>query len=96
MRRDGRLLAAMALFAAALVAGGVQAWIAALYIHAAVLGNWTGFAETFSVEAPPSGPEVFCFDYCAPELPFLIGWIGIAAFSLGWIVLAYAWWKPRV
>lgn len=96
MRRDRRLLLAMLSFAASLIAWATQAWITKLYIDAAVLGGWEWFAETFSVEAPPSGPEVYCFDYCAPELPFLFGWVGVAAFALGWIMLAYAWWKPRI
>lgn len=95
MRRDRRLLFATCLFAASLIAGVIQAWITKLYIDAAVLGNWAWFAETFSVDAP-SGPELFCFDYCAPELPFLFGWVGLTAFSIGWITLAYAWWKPRI
>ena len=95
MRRDVRLLVAMFLFAVSLMAGGVQAWITALYIDAAVMGDWTWFAETFSVEAPASGPNTFCLDYCAADFPFIAGWIGIGAFVLGWIMLAYAWWKPR-
>ena len=95
MRRDRRLLIAMLLFAIALVACAVQAQITALYIDSAVLGGWTWFARTFSVEVPGSGPSEYCFDYCAPPLPFLAGWISLASFVLGWAVLAYAWWSPR-
>ena len=96
MRRDRRLLLAMLLFAASLILGAIQAWITKLYIEAAVLGRWERFAETFNVEAPASGPELFCFDYCAPELPFQFGWAGLAAFSAGGIMLAHAWWKPSI
>ena len=95
MTRDRRLLIAMLLFAGSLTAWAVQVWITALYINASIMGNWTWFADTFSLEAPATGPNEFCFDSCAPNLPFVAGWIGIGAFLAGWIVLAYAWWKPR-
>jgi hypothetical protein len=95
MRRDRRLLIAMLLFFGSLVAGLVQAFILRAYVAAAVLGDWTYFADTFSVGAPASGPDGFCFDYCAPDLPFVSGWTGIASFLAGLILLAYAWWKPR-
>ena len=94
MRRDRRLLAAMLLFAGSLVAWAVQVWITALYIDASIMGDWTWFAETFSVKAPARGPDVFCLDYCAPNLPFVAGWIGLVAFLAGWIMLANAWRKP--
>ena len=95
MRRDRRLLIAMLLFMVSLIAWTIQAFIVRAYVFHAVMGGWEQFASTFGVAAPPSGPNVFCFDYCAPKLPFAAGWIGIAAFSIGWIMLAYAWWKPR-
>jgi hypothetical protein len=95
MRRDKRLLVALLSFLTALVACAVQVEITALYIDAAVLGGWTWFAKTFSVEVPGSGPGEFCFDYCAPALPFFAGWIALAGFLFGWVVLFHAWWSPR-
>ena len=95
MKRDRRLLIALMIFVISLVACVVQAWVTALYIDAAVTGNWTWFARTFSVAAPASAPEVFCFDHCAPEIPFLAGWVSIAAFTAACAMLAHAWWKPR-
>ncbi|MXP29611.1 hypothetical protein GRI58_12370 [Porphyrobacter algicida] len=95
MRRDRRLLFAMVLFSISLIAGAIQAWIVQAYIYHAIMGSWEQFAEFFGVEAPTSGPNAFCFDYCAPKLPFAAGWIAITAFVIGWITLAYAWWKPR-
>jgi len=96
MKRDVRLLIAMLLLGASLISWAVQAWIVQSYIFTAVMGQgWDHFAEFFGVEAPASGPDVFCFGYCAPELPFMAGWIGISAFLAGWATLAYAWWKPR-
>ena len=95
MRRDRRLLIALLLFAASLAAWAIQIWITRLYIDAAVFGDWTWFAASFSVEAPASGPTKFCFDYCAPKLPFAAGWIGIVAFLAGSVMLAHAWWKSR-
>lgn len=59
------------------------------------MGNWAHFAETFSVEAPASGPNTYCFDYYAPDLPFIAGWFGIAAFVGGLIMVALAWWTPK-
>jgi len=91
MKRDNRLLIVMLLFAVSLISLAIQAVIVNIYVSAAVLGNWTYFAETFSVNPPGK----FCLDYCAPHLPFVMGWIGIAAFVIGWIILARVWWKPR-
>ena len=96
MRRDTRLLIALLLFLASVVSWVVQAWIVQAYIFAAVMGGWDQFAEFFSVNPPASGPNEFCFDFCAPELPFAAGWIGLCAFLVGWILVAYAWWKPRL
>lgn len=95
MRRDRRLLIAMLLFITAMVACAVQVQITSLYIDAAVLGGWTWFTKTFSVEMPGSNTGQVCFDYCAPALPMFAGWIALAAFVLGWATLAYAWWSPR-
>ena len=53
--------------------------------------GWSGFADRYHVEAP--GP--YCLDYCAPELPFLAGTIGISSFGLGLLVLAYSWLEPK-
>ncbi len=95
MRRDKRLLIAMLLFAGSFVAWTVQVWITALYIEASIWGDWTWFAETFFVVAPARGPDVYCFDRCAPTLPFVAGWIGIGTFLSGLIMLTFAWWKPK-
>jgi hypothetical protein len=95
MRRDRRLLIAMLLFAGSFTAWAVQVWITALYIDASIWGDWTWFAEAFSVEAPARGPNDYCFGRCAPNLPFVAGWIGIGAFLAGSIMLVNAWWKPR-
>lgn len=95
MRRDRRLLIAMLLFAGSLTACAIQIWITALYIDASMMGHWAWFAETFGVSAPASGPNVFCFDSCAPDLPFAAGWIAVCTFLAGWVMLANAWCKPR-
>lgn len=95
MRRDRRLLIAMLLLITAAIAGLVQAWVIRLYINAAILDHWVWFAETFGVEAPASGPDKFCFDYCAPHLPFLAGWISVAAFFTSLLAVTLAWWKPK-
>lgn len=91
MRRDRRLSVAMLLFLASAIAWAYQAWVVEAYIYFAVMGGWEQFADFFGVEAPAS----VCFDYCAPELPFAAGWIAIAAFVAGWVILAYAWWTSR-
>ena len=98
MNRDMRLLIAMLLFAGALIAGLVQAVIASLYIWSIVMDGGAGFAELFSVEFPREEAMrdgMVCFDFCAPALPLVAGWIGIAAFLGGWFILAHAWWKPK-
>ena len=93
--RDSRLIVALILLLISLLCALIQAWILNLYIDAAVSGNWAYFSETFSVEAPASGPNDFCFDHCVADLPFVAGWIGIVSFLLGVAVLAYSWWTPR-
>lgn len=85
----------MLLLVSAAIAGLVQAWIVHLYLDAAVRRQWTWFADTFGVPAPATGPEIFCFDYCAPPLPFLAGWIGIASFAAGLATLALAWSRSK-
>jgi len=86
---------ALLLFLIALVAGIIQAWIVNLYIVAAVMGqqHWDQFTDFFGVD-PVVEPNQVCFDYCAPSLPFVAGWIGIASFLVGSILVAFAWWKP--
>ena len=71
----------MLLFAGSLIAFALQAAITASYIEAAVIGNWTWFGDAFSIEVPGSDPNKVCFDYCAPKLPFLIGWIGAVSLT---------------
>lgn len=95
MNRDRRLLAAMLFFLVALSALLVQAWVVRLYLNAAIMGNWSWFGSKFHVAIPPFGPNKFCFDYCAPDLPFVAGWIGIASFIFGLLLLCLAWWKPK-
>jgi hypothetical protein len=94
VKRDRRLGAAIALMVISAVALLVQAWIVVLYVNAAVMGNWEYFSWMFSV-APPAGPNQVCFDFCAAELPFLAGWVGIGSFLSGLVLLVFAWWKPR-
>lgn len=91
MQRDRRLLAALFLFMVALVAGIIQAWIVNAYVRSAIRGVWEPFADAFGVTAPAK----FCLDYCAPELPFVAGWVAIAAFISGLITLAFTWWTPK-
>jgi hypothetical protein len=95
MTRDRRLLIALLLFSTALIAGLIQSWIVRLYLNAAIMGHWTWFADTFGVPAPARGPDIFCFDYCAPRLPFLAGWIGITSFVAELVLLALAWWRSK-
>lgn len=94
-KRDIRLLIALLLFSLAAIAGLVQSWVLLLYIESIIARDWTYFSNKFSVEAPASGPDVFCFGRCVAELPFLAGWIGLVAFILGMALLAYCWCKPR-
>ncbi|WP_427964229.1 hypothetical protein [Altererythrobacter sp.] len=96
MKRDRRLLIALLLFLAATVAAIIQSWIVSMYIVAAVMGGgyWDQFIEFFGLE-PITGPNQACFDYCAPTLPFIAGWIAIGGFVIGCILVAHAWWKPE-
>lgn len=92
--RDRRLLISVALFVISFLSLACQSIILRLYINAAVMGDWTYFSRKFSV-APPHGPNQACFDYCASELPFMWGWIGIVSFAVGVGLVIYSWWKPR-
>jgi hypothetical protein len=97
LRRDRRLLLALILFSAALVAGIIQAWIIRLYITAAVMGGgdyWDHFVGVFGGRSVANRPNSFCFDYCAPALPFIAGWIAISAFVGGVFAVLLAWLKP--
>ena len=86
----------MAFFLIALIALSVQAVIVSHYIYSSVLDhNWESFVAFYGVEAPAKGPNVFCFDYCAPKLPFLAGWTSIGCFLAGLISLGVIWWKPK-
>lgn len=95
-RRDGRVLMAIVAFLISFISLTLQAWILSLYIDAIIFNNWDFFSKTFSVSPPASGPNVYCLDRCVAELPFISGWIGIASFLLGWMVLVYSWWKPKL
>ena len=97
MGRDKRLLVALILFSIALGAGLIQAWIIRHYITAAVMGGeyWDEFVSVFGGEAPARGPNIFCFDYCAPDLPFIAGWAALSAFLGGAFFVLLAWWKPN-
>jgi len=90
MARDKRLLAASVALTGSAVAGIVQAVIMQAYVYAAVMGNWSHFAKTFGVQAPAQ----YCLDYCAADLPFTAGWIGITCFLLGLALVLRCWLKP--
>lgn len=94
MARDKRLLVAIWAFIGSAVAALVQAGIVRSYLHAAVMDNWSDFSAFFGVKPPPAGPDKYCLDYCAAELPFLAGWIGMALFLLGFAMLCWSWFRP--
>lgn len=94
--RDGRLSLALLLFVVCGVSVLIQAWIVAVYIGAAIAGDWAFFFETFPFAAPPPREiGVYCFDDCSPRLPFVAGWIAISSFLLALSILAYSWWRPK-
>jgi hypothetical protein len=99
MVRDGRLLIAMLLFAGSSIAWLAQAAILWPHVNAIVVDARAGYAMTFPVEPPLGAGEEYgqwaCLDDCIPAYTFLAGWIGIAAFLVGWLILARAWWKPK-
>jgi hypothetical protein len=88
--RDKRLLGAISLFAASATAWLVQAGIVRAYIYAAIMGNWSDFSSFFGVQAPAK----YCLDYCAADLPFMAGWVGIGCFLVGFALLFRAWLRP--
>lgn len=94
MARDKRLLGVIIFLISAACAAIIQAAIVRLYIDAAVMGTWTHVAETFAVQAPPNGPNEYCFDYCVADLPFTAGWIAIGSFAIALALVCHAWWKP--
>lgn len=96
MSRDRRLLIPLILLVLSFIALLIQAYIVNDYIRSSVLdSNWEMFSEKYGVEAPHNGPELYCFDYCAPKLPFWFGWSGIGLFVTALIFLTYIWWKPK-
>ena len=95
MSRDSRLLVSLLLFIISAIFCAVQFWIVYLYAESAISGNWTHFAALFSVEAPPSGPDKFCFDRCAADLPLFSGYVASFCFVVGLIVLIHAWLRPK-
>ncbi|MEY2855424.1 MAG: hypothetical protein RL030_2556 [Pseudomonadota bacterium] len=97
-KRNRRLLLALLLFAATAVSTLVQVWVTNFYLYSANAQDWTLFLEWFpSYALPPIPPGHGCFDDCSPDLPFVAGWIAVAAFVMGFIILARIWWvsKPR-
>ena len=91
MPRDKRLLLSILLFVGAACGGLYQGLVAKRYVEAAVSGNLRYFARSFGLPVPPE----FCLDFCGPGLPFTAGWLSIASFLAGLILLIRAWWKPR-
>ena len=94
-RRDRRLAIALLLFAFAAMAATLQSVIAANWMNATVIGHWEWFVDTWGGELPARGPKVFCFDWCAPELPFWAGWLAIGCFASGFVLIAWTWWRPK-
>ena len=76
---------------------GYQSIVVTNYIHSSVLDpNWESFVFLYDVEAPAKGPDIFCFDYCAPKLPFTAGWVGIGSFIGALLSLVIIWLRPRL
>lgn len=97
MKRDWRLLMPIALLLISLATLAYQTIVVTNYIHSSVLDpNWETFVYLYGVEAPANGPDQFCFDYCAPDLPFVAGWIGIGCFLSALLSLIYIWFRPKV
>jgi hypothetical protein len=95
-KRDRRLLVSLLLFAASAVSTLAQVWVTNFYIYSALAQDWTWFLEWFpSHELPTVPPGHVCLDDCYPDLPLVAGWIAIAAFSLGTIILMYCWWVSK-
>ena len=90
------LLICLLLFGISFVAICIQSKIVNDYIVSAVMDqNWEGFSHVYGVQPPAQGPEKFCFDYCAPHMPFVAGWIGILSFVAGMILLTRIWWSSH-
>ena len=94
-KRDTRLSVALLLFLLCVVAGIAQTWILLLYFRSMVNKDWTYFLEKFPSYALPLDADAICLGDCFPDLPFVIGWIGIVSFFLGIVLVAYSWWKPK-
>jgi hypothetical protein len=90
--RDRKIPIAFAFLMLCMFATLYQAFILKLYITTAVMGDWKQFSKVFSVPLPVKSDQ-FCFDYCAPKLPFFWGWVGIASFVSAAVIIAYCWWK---
>ena len=93
-RRDRRLLAALILFAVGSVCALAQAIIVRAYVTSAVMGHWDWFGRTFSVQVPGSEPNTVCFDWCAPKMPFLAGYLAMACLLVAAALVLQAWRKP--
>ena len=96
IQRDVRLALALLLFLISAGALLIQTWIATIYLGAAIDENWSLFLELFpSAAPPPTSSEAYCFGKCHPSIPLISGWVGVASFILGVVVLAYSWWVPK-
>lgn len=96
IRRDTRLAFALLLFVISAAALLIQTWIATIYLGAAINENWSLFLEMFPSAAPqPTDSGAYCFGKCHPSIPLITGWVGVASFTLGLVVLAYSWWVPK-
>jgi hypothetical protein len=95
VKRDRRLLVPLALLVIAVIALGYQAIIVRNYVWSSIMDhNWESMVELYGIEAPEMGPERFCFDYCAPRMPFVAGWVGIASLVSAIVSLLFVWWSP--
>ena len=93
--RDGRLLISLLLLIMSAVFVLMQYWIVHLYIDSVIAGDWTYFSDLFSVKAPASGPDKFCFDRCVADLPLFPGYAAACCFFGGIMTLAHAWLRPK-
>lgn len=73
----------------------VQCWIVHLYIDSVITGDWTYFSDLFSVNAPASGPDKFCFDRCVADLPLFPGYAAACCFFVGMMTLVHVWLRPK-
>lgn len=93
--RDGRLLISLLLLIVSAVFVLVQFWIVRLYIDSVIAGDWTYFSDLFSVKAPASGPDKFCFDRCVANLPLFPGYAAACCFFVGIMTLVHVWLRPK-